>query len=64
MTHFSVNNTLSNIKFNSKYTITFSQRVKDLYLVLYEFYLEAMDGNEGEKKVAKRSKVKTFVKVR
>ncbi|KAF5695071.1 hypothetical protein FDENT_629 [Fusarium denticulatum] len=44
--------TLSDIKFNSKSKLISPQRVKDLYLLLYEIYLEAKDGNEGEKKVA------------
>ncbi|KAF5708765.1 hypothetical protein FMUND_10440 [Fusarium mundagurra] len=44
--------TLSDIKFNSKSKIISPQRVKDLYLLLYEIYLETKDGNEGEKKVA------------
>ncbi|RBR21240.1 hypothetical protein FVER53590_08671 [Fusarium verticillioides] len=45
-------NTLSDIKFNSRYKVASSQRVKELYLLLYEIYQEAVDGNEGEKKVA------------
>ncbi|RBA22061.1 hypothetical protein FPRO05_00408 [Fusarium proliferatum] len=45
-------NTLLDVKFNAKYRITSPQRVKDLYLLLCEVYLEAMDGNEGERKVA------------
>ncbi|KAG5799742.1 hypothetical protein H9Q69_001253 [Fusarium xylarioides] len=44
--------TLSDIKFNSKYKVTSPQRVKELYLLLYEIYEEAVDGNGGEKKVA------------
>ncbi|KAF5685967.1 hypothetical protein FCIRC_3065 [Fusarium circinatum] len=44
--------TLSDIKFNSQDKIASPQRVKDLYLLLYETYLQAMDGNEGEKRIA------------
>ncbi|KAF5624341.1 hypothetical protein F52700_9508 [Fusarium sp. NRRL 52700] len=44
--------TLSDIKFNSTDEVKSPHRVKDLYLLLYEIYQEAMDGNEGEKKVA------------
>lgn len=45
-------NTLSDIKFNSRYNVTSPQRIKELYLLLYGIYQEAVDGNEGEKKVA------------